>query len=174
MSEEKMEVVASRRDIIVLEQRIAYNADGEVVYDVAHKPVKSRNGSGFVISYTEKMCDFLSEVRTGSVVRVFLYIAHHQNYGVDGVFGYRCTHKYLQKVLGLDKSTLWDALTFLKDRFLVHVGKFDGATEFMVNPAYVTMGSDKRARVKEWNERWRMTNLHKSDLAKRNAVLKNL
>ena len=71
---------------------IAYDENGEVIYDVKRKPAW-QNGGGFVISYTEKMCDFISETGVGSTVRVFLYIAHHQNYGVDGVFGYRCSVK---------------------------------------------------------------------------------
>lgn len=131
--------------------------NGEVITQVT-KVHKYANGSGFVISYTEKMCDFLIKVSTGSVVRVFLYIAHHQNYGTDGrTFGYRCSHKYLQQVLRMDKSTLWDALKYLKDNYLVHVGKVEGYNEFMVNPDYVTIGQDKKGRRAEWNRRWQQT-----------------
>lgn len=132
---------------------IAYDQNGEVIYDVKRKPAW-QNGGGFVISYTEKMCDFIAETGVGSTVRVFLYIAHHQNYGVDGVFGYRCTHKYLQQVLRLDRKSVYNALKYLKDKFLIHEGKFAGATEFMVNPAYVTIGTEKKKRVTEWNNRW--------------------
>ena len=132
---------------------IAYDQNGEVIYDVKRKPAW-QNGGGFVISYTEKMCDFIAETGVGSTVRVFLYIAHHQNYGVDGVFGYRCTHKYLQQVLRLDRKSVYNALRYLKDKFLIHEGKFAGATEFMVNPAYVTIGTEKKKRVAEWNSRW--------------------
>lgn len=132
---------------------IAYDQNGEVIYDVKKKPAW-QNGGGFVISYTEKMCDFIAETGVGSTVRVFLYIAHHQNYGVDGVFGYRCTHKYLQQVLRLDRKSVYNALRYLKDKFLIHEGKFAGSTEFMVNPAYVTIGTEKKKRVAEWNKRW--------------------
>ena len=132
---------------------IAYDQNGEVIYDVKRKPAW-QNGGGFVISYTEKMCDFIAETGVGSTVRVFLYIAHHQNYGVDGVFGYRCTHKYLQQVLRLDRKSVYNDLRYLKDKFLIHEGKFAGATEFMVNPAYVTIGTEKKKRVAEWNNRW--------------------
>lgn len=135
---------------------IAYDQNGEVIYDVKKKPAW-QNGGGFVISYTEKMCDFIAETGVGSTVRVFLYIAHHQNYGVDGVFGYRCTHKYLQQVLRLDRKSVYNALRYLKDKFLIHEGKFAGATEFMVNPAYVTIGTEKKKRVTEWNKRWEKT-----------------
>lgn len=128
--------------------------NGEVVYSSTRQK-KYANGSGFVISYTEKMCEFLTKVSTGSVVRTFLYIAHHQNYGTDGkTFGYRCSHKYLRQVLRLNKSTLWDALKYLRENYLVHVGKVEGYVEFMVNPDYVTIGQDKKARRSEWNRRW--------------------
>lgn len=131
--------------------------NGEIVTQVT-KTHKYANGSGFVISYTEKMCDFLIKVSTGSVVRVFLFIAHHQNYATDGTtFGYRCSHKHLQQILRIDKSTLWDALKYLKDNYLVHVGKVEGYTEFMVNPDYVTIGQDKKGRRAEWNRRWSIT-----------------
>lgn len=132
--------------------------NGEIISEF-ESVVKPKNGSGFVISYTEKMSDFVAKCKTGSIVRVFLYIAHHQDYANDGMhFGFRCTHKYLQTVLGIDKSTLWDALKYLKENFLVHVGKVYGYTEFMVNPQYVTIGRDKQARVREWNRRWAETN----------------
>lgn len=132
---------------------ITANRDGEIIDDVT-KHVKSSNGSGFVISYTEKMCEFISKTSTGSIVRVFVYIAHHQAYGTNGQFGYRCSHKYLREVLHLDKSTLWDALKYLKESFLVNEIRVNGQSEFMVNPLYVTIGTDKKTRMREWSKRW--------------------
>lgn len=145
------EVENARR--VEYKRSIAYDEDGEVIYDVKRKPAW-QNGGGFVISYTEKMCDFIAETGVGSTVRVFLFIAHHQNYGVDGVYGYRCSHKYLQQVLRLDRKSVYNALKYLKDKFLIHEGRFAGSTEFMVNPAYVTIGTEKKKRVAEWNKRW--------------------
>ena len=131
-----------------------YDENGEVVSSTVRR-VKSTNGSGFVISYTAKMCDFLTETRQGSVVRLFLYLAHNQNYGTDGkTFGYRCSHKYLQQVLSLDKKSVYNALSYLKQKFLVLETKIDGMSEFMVNPQYVTIGTDKKTRMREWNQRW--------------------
>lgn len=140
---------------IVKKEVIGYDENGDVVYDIT-RANRWANGSGFVISYTEQMCDFLERTTAGAVVRVFLYIAHHQAFGKDGQFGYRCSHKYLQKVLGLSRKGLWEALNYLKDNFLVNVSKVEGATEFMVNPNYVTIGSDKKARMREWNRRWEL------------------
>lgn len=138
-------------------QTILTDKNGEVVLE-HFKRIKSSNGGGFVISYTEKMSDFIASCKVGSIVRVFVFLAHHQNYATDGeTFGFRCSHKYLQTVLGIDRSTLWDALKFLKEKFLVHVSKINGQYEFMVNPNYVTIGRDKATRVNEWNRRWDQT-----------------
>lgn len=138
---------------VTYKEVISYNDDGEVVSDVMTR-VKSPNGGGFVISYTESMCEFLEKTKQGAVVRIFLYLAHHQQYGHNGVFGYRCSHKFLQQVLNLDRKTVYSALTVLKEQFLVNESKIDGQTEFMVNPRYVTIGSERKARDREWNRRW--------------------
>ena len=126
---------------------------GEVVSE-STTMASRKNGSGFVISYTAKMCEFLESTTQGSYVRVFIYIAHHQNYGNDGVYGYRCTRIYLAKILGLTRMGLYKALEYLKDKLLINETRKDGQTEFMVNPAYVTIGTNKADRVREWNQRW--------------------
>lgn len=131
---------------------IGYDADGQVIYDVVQRP-RYQNGRGFVISYTAKLNEFLMRVSTGSIVRVFLYIAHNQSYGQNGQFGFRCTHKHIEQALRLDRTTVWDALKFLKDKGLVTETRIDGCPEFMVNPEYVTIGADKNLRVREWTRR---------------------
>ena len=128
---------------------------GEIIKESVSRQV-CQNGSGFVISYTEKMCEFLEKVACGSVVRIFLYIAHHQNYGNDGVFGFRCTRKHLQESLNLNRKTVYDGLTYLLDNYLIVENRFCGSLEFMANPDYVTVGSDKKVRQREWSERWKM------------------
>lgn len=135
-------------------QTIKYDDKGDVVVDTVRK-IKSQNGSGFVISYTTKMTDFIASTKQGSVVRLFLYLAHNQQYGTDGkTFGYRCSHKFLQQILGLDKKSVYNAVTYLKEKFLVIESRIDGTSEFMVNPNYVTIGTDKKTRMRVWNERW--------------------
>lgn len=153
MNEAKKVVPIATASRIQYKQTISYDENGEVVFDVLRKNIK-QNGAGFVISYTEKMCEFLEKTKSGSTVRVFLYIAHHQNYGTDGVFGYRCSHKYLRQVLNLDRKSIYNALRELKDAFLVNEAKIDGMVEFMVNPNYVTIGAEKKSRLAEWNRRW--------------------
>lgn len=147
-----LEEVGNERKI-ASKRMVAYDENGEIVYDVIKRP-HWQNGGGFVLSYTEKMCEFLETVSAGATVRVFLYLAHHQGYGQDSVFGYRCSHKFLQQVLKLDRKSIYNALCYLKENFLVHEGRFDGVAEFMVNPNYVTIGTDKKRRLAEWNARW--------------------
>lgn len=146
------EDVDSSTRSVYYKQSVGYDVDGNVLYDTVQRP-RSQNGSGWVISYTERMCDFLKKVTAGSCVRVFLYIAHHQSYGHEGHYGFRCSHKHIQETLSLDKSTLWDALKYLKEHQLVNVSRIDGSVEFMVNPDYVTVGTDKKSRQNEWLRR---------------------
>lgn len=127
--------------------------DGEVIREQT-TAVSKRNGGGFVLSYTEKMCDFLKSVSTSSIIRVFLFLAHNQNYGVNGMFGFRCSRKFLHETLNIDRKSVYSALQYLIDNFLVVENRIDGQLEFMVNPEYVTIGTDKKARLREWSRRW--------------------
>lgn len=130
-----------------------YDSNGELISSNIFTD-KKQNGSGFVISYTEKMSEFIEKNDVPSVVRIFLYLAHNQQYGINGVYGYRCTRKHLEQALNITRKSVYSALTKLKEDFLVNETKIDGLSEFMVNPNYVTMGRDKQARIREWNARW--------------------
>lgn len=129
------------------------NEHGEVLAESEYV-IKPKNGSGFVLSYTQKMCDFLETCSTGSTVRIFIYIAHRQNYGVDGVFGFRTTRENLCKTLNLTRKTVYTALEFLKSGFYINELRIDGCFEYMVNPSYVTIGADRKLREREWTRRW--------------------
>ena len=137
---------------VYYKETIGYDVDGAVIYDNLQRP-KSQNGSGWMISYSDKICGLVQKVTAASTLRVFLYIGHHQSYGQDNHFGFRCSHKHIQEYLGLDKSTLWDALHFLKTNQIVNVSRIDGSYEFMVNPDYITCGADKQSRYREWYRR---------------------
>lgn len=139
---------------VAYKQVIAYNDAGEVVYDNKKRQVH-QNGGGWVVSYTEKVCELLKDVSTGSVLRIFFYLAHNQQFANDGKqFGYRCSKTYLQDVLGLDRKSVYNSLRFLREKYLVLETKIDGQSEFMVNPNYITIGSDKKTRLREWSRRW--------------------
>lgn len=137
--------------------RGSYGVDehGEIVYDVLSRPTYE-NGSGFVISYTAKMTDFIVKEHAGAVVRVFLFLAHNQQFANSdtGQFGFRCTRKYLAQVLDLDPKSVYNVLKFLQDEFLVVETRVNGAYEYMVNPNYVTIGRSKKERDIEWSRRW--------------------
>ena len=150
------------------------NEDGEVVYDNLKRRGLSQNGSGFVISYTEKMCEFLRKCSTGSHVRLFVYLAHNQGYGDNGVYGYRCDRKFLMAVLDIDRKTLYRALQYLEQEVLVLESRIGGQSEFMVNPNYVTIGRDKKARMAVWNNRWlqHWKEVHSNVATREGAVVK--
>ena len=139
---------------IAYRQSIGIDENGEIIYDVLKKNCW-QNGSGFVISYSDKICNLIENVPTGSVLRVFFYIAHNQQYGDDDAhFGYACTRKFLQEKLNLkQQKSVFSALKWLKDNFLINETKVNGVPEFMVNPDYVTIGTKKKKREIEWNRR---------------------
>ena len=95
-----------------------YDANGELLSSNTFT-ARKQNGSGFVISYTDKMNEFIEQTSVPSVVRIFLYIAHKQQYGANGVYGYRCTRKHLEQALKIDRKSVYSALTKLKNDFLV-------------------------------------------------------
>lgn len=139
---------------VAYKQVIAYNDAGEVVYDNRKRQIH-QNGSGFVVSYTEKVCELLKQIPTGSVLRIFFFLAHNQQFANDGKqFGYRCSKTYLQDVLGLDRKSVYNSLKVLREKYLVLETKIDGQSEFMVNPNYITIGADKKSRLREWSRRW--------------------
>lgn len=113
--------------------------------------------------YTEKMVDFLSKTTQGSYVRVFLYLAQKQGYGLDGVFGFRTTRKHIAQFLHLTPRGVFKALEWLKENFLVNELRIDGSLEFMVNPDYVSIGGDRKARDREWSSRWSFYWKHVND-----------
>ena len=109
------------------------------------------------------MLDFIKKVPTASVLRVFLYLAHHQAYGNDGIFGFRCSRQHLSDALGITRRSVYGALDYLIHEFLVNEIRVAGTLEFMVNPAYVTVGSDRKARDKEWSQRWEFYWKHRNE-----------
>lgn len=127
-----------------------YDKNGEIICSYSSRS-RSQNGSGFVLSYTEKISELILKVEQASVLRVFFYIAHHQHHELGG---YRCSRKHLAEVLNLNAKTVYDALKWLQDHFIVNESRVDGQLEFMVNPAYVTVGADKKKRLQLWNSRW--------------------
>ena len=111
------------------------------------------NGSGFMLCYMSNVDELVLNVKQPSILRAFFHIAANQQYGNSGVFGYRCSKKHLQEVLGIQRPTLWAAINWLKDNFLINETQVDGVFEYMVNPEILTIGKSKKFRVAEWNRR---------------------
>ena len=138
--------------IIRYRESIAYDENGEIVSDVLYRS-RYENESDFMLCYMSIISDLATNVKQASILRVFLYISSHQQYGNDGVFGLSCSKKYLQDILGIQKPTLWSAIKWLKDNFLINEMQVAGVFEFMVNLDFITIGKDKKKRVAEWNRR---------------------
>lgn len=111
----------------------------------------SPNGKGWCIMYTDKINDLVLKCKSAATLRVFMLLAANQQFEERG---YISTKKAIQEKLGIDKSTCLEAFKWLKENFVVNECKVNGYTEFMVNPAYVTIGRDKKKREKEWLRRW--------------------
>lgn len=151
--EEKKEKKKSKDMGVSYTQIMRYNSDGELVSECTFNQ-RTQNGSGFVLSYTEQMNDFVIKCDKLTVLRLFMYLSHNQQYGNNGVYGCRCTRKHLQQVLGVDRKSIYNALSELKSKFLVNEIRINGCLEFMVNPNYITVGKEKKDRMREWNLRW--------------------
>lgn len=128
------------------------STEGEILSESIYKP-RSKNGCGFVISYTNKICEFLRKCSSASIVRLFMFVAHNQSWGVNGIWGYRCTRKYLAMLLNLNRKTVYDAIEYLTAEGMIIETSAGQMREIMVNPIYITCGADRAARVREWQRR---------------------
>lgn len=111
----------------------------------------SPNGRGWVIMYTENVLELLTKCNSASTLKVFLYLAVNQKFEERG---FMTTKTAVQERLGITKKTCIEAFNWLKENYIVNESKINGCTEFMINPKYVTVGRDKKAREKEWLKRW--------------------
>ena len=85
-------------------ESIAYDENGEIVSDVLYR-AHHENGSGFMLGYMSNIDKLILSTKHPSILRVFFHIACHQQYGNDGIFGYRCSKKYLQDTLDSELLT---------------------------------------------------------------------
>lgn len=141
---------SDERPKVVTKRVQGIGINGEVIYETTTR-YRGQNGSGFVLAYTEKVSDLIVKVPQGAIIRVFMYIAAHQHHELGG---YRVSRKHLAEVLNLDAKSVYTALKYLTDKFIVNETRVDGQLEFMVNPNYVTVGSNKQKRLDLWNKRW--------------------
>lgn len=129
----------------LVKQVTVYDEDtGEIVNEVTSRG--SPNGRGWVIMYSDRTSELFKQC-TGSVARVFGYLACNQNFEERGFIG---TKKNVQEALGMTKSTCIEAFKWLKEHHIISEVNHNGVSEFLINPDYVTVGRDKRKRQKAW------------------------
>ena len=122
---------------------------GELLREVTSKG--SRNGRGWVIMYTNDVQELLLKCHSAATLKVFMLLAVNQQFEERG---YITTKAAVQEKLGITKKTCIEAFNWLKENMVINETRVNGCTEFMVNPRYVTVGRDKKAREKEWVKRW--------------------
>lgn len=126
------------------------NADtGEVVHHTT--TIGSQLGKGWVVMYTDRTTEFICSCPSSVTVRVFFLLAMGQKFDNHGMI---TTKKAVQEKLGISKQTCLEAFKYLKEHFIINECKIDGVTEYMVNPALVMVGRDKKRREQEWARRW--------------------
>ena len=106
----------------------------------------------------EKCTKLLTDSLPPTTLRVFFWLAlniHEQTGFV------RTTKKYLAQMLSMDEKSLYRALKWLQDNYIVHRKRCNGFFEFMISPYYVEWGDDKQDRLEEWNNRWQQSNRRK-------------
>lgn len=134
----------------ILKQVTVYDEEtGQVLSDKMSSG--SQNGKGFVLMYTEKVQQLILECPSATTLKVFMLLSIGQQFEERGVI---TTKKAVQDKLGITKPTCLAAFDWLKERMIINESKVNGCTEFMVNPAYVTVGRDKKKRLNEWTRRW--------------------
>lgn len=122
---------------------------GELLREVTSKG--SPNGKGWVIVYTDNVQELLLKCNSAATLKVFMLLAVNQQFEERG---YITTKQAVQEKLGITKKTCIEAFNWLKENMIINETRVNGCTEFMVNPRYVTVGRDKKAREKEWVKRW--------------------
>lgn len=122
---------------------------GELIREVTSKG--SPNGKGWVMMYTSNVQELLLKCNSAATLKVFMLLAVNQQFEERG---YITTKQAVQEKLGITKKTCIEAFNWLKENMVINETRVNGCTEFMVNPRYVTVGRDKKAREKEWVKRW--------------------
>lgn len=122
---------------------------GELIREVVTRG--SPNGRGWVIVYTDKVQELLLKCNSAATLKIFMYLAVNQQFEERGFI---TTKAAVQEKLGITKKTCIEGFNWLKENMIINETRVNGCTEFMVNPRYVTVGRDKKAREKEWVKRW--------------------
>lgn len=106
----------------------------------------------------DKCNNLLKNPPAPTTLRVFFWLALNINPQTGFV---RISKKLLAQMLKLDPKSLYRSLLWLQNNYIVHETRCKGYFEFMLSPYFVEWGEDKKNRLDEWNNRWRLTNQRK-------------
>lgn len=87
-------------------------------------------------------------------IKIFFFIATNQP--EEGIFGYQTTKEQLAIDLKENRTSIFRAIKWLKDKILIQELKLVEASDFMCNPRWIMNNSDYAARKAEWDRRGRL------------------
>lgn len=119
---------------------------GEVISH--HEYVGTQNGKNWWIMYRTTMAFIASGELTYSAVRVYMHITARADW--RGVLS--TTQTAIAKEIGISRQAVNKAIEELKHYDLIREAKENGQTVYIVNPAYATLGKDKKRRLAVFNE----------------------
>ena len=99
----------------------------------------------------DKCNNLLKNTPQAASLRVFFWLALNLHPQTGFV---RISKKLLAQFLNLDAKSLYRALKWLQDNYIVHATRHKGFFEFMISPYFVEWDEDNQARLAEWNHRW--------------------
>lgn len=131
---------------IVHEHKVIDADTGEVIRASTYSG--SENGKDWWVMYRITMAFIASGRLQYSAVRVFMHLTAKADW--RGVLA--TTRTAIAKEIGLSITSVSDGISELKRFDLIRESKERGLPVFVVNPAYATLGRNKKARLQVFNE----------------------
>ena len=108
----------------------------------------SENGKDWWIMYRITMAFIASGKLQYSAVRVYMHLTARADW--RGVLA--TTRTAIAKEIGLSVTSVSEGVTELKRYDLIRETKERGVPVFVINPTYATLGKNKQARLKAFND----------------------
>ena len=122
------------------------NETGELIMYSEYRG--TQNGKDWWIMYRTTMAFIASGKLTYSAVRVYMHITARADW--RGVLS--TTQTAIAKEIGISRQAVNKAIEELKHYDLIREARENGQTVYIVNPAYATLGKDKKRRLAVFNE----------------------
>lgn len=139
------------------EHRVVDAETGEVLSESVYQG--SQNGKDWLIVYRITMAFIASGKLTYSAVRVYMHISAKGDW--RGILA--TTKTAIAKEIGLSVTAVSEGITELKHFDLIRETKERGVPVFVINPAYATLGRDKKKRLAAFNLLPRVTDYERLD-----------